>query len=187
MQSDVNYPLNVQFRYEEQPLLWQLNDIYTESECNNFIKFIESSQPTIATNNSMYRDQDRVILDDSIKADELFQKIKHSLPKEIEGFKLSRLNERLRFYRYMKGQKFSPHMDHWYQPNENEVSLFSVLAYFNGNFSGGETKFMEQIEATVIPEPGKVAIFQHKIRHEGCEVLNGIKYAVRTDVIYTKC
>ncbi len=77
-------------------------------------------------------------------------------------------------------------MDHWYQANDDEISLFSVLVYFNGNFQGGETRFMEQIEATVKPIAGKVAIFQHKIRHEGCEVIKGTKYAVRTDVIYKK-
>lgn len=44
---------------------------------------------------------------------------------------------------------------------------------------------MEQIEKVIIPEPGLVAVFQHKIRHEGCEVLSGTKYALRTDVIYS--
>ena len=29
-----------------------------------------------------------------------------------------------------------------------------------------------------------VAIFQHKIRHEGCPVRRGIKYGMRSDVIY---
>lgn len=28
------------------------------------------------------------------------------------------------------------------------------------------------------------AIFQHKIRHEGCALTRGTKYVLRTDVIY---
>jgi hypothetical protein len=28
------------------------------------------------------------------------------------------------------------------------------------------------------------ASFQHKIRHEGCRVRRGVKYAMRSDVIY---
>lgn len=43
---------------------------------------------------------------------------------------------------------------------------------------------MEQLEEVVTPKPGLVAVFQHKVRHEGCEVLSGTKYAFRTDVIY---
>ena len=31
---------------------------------------------------------------------------------------------------------------------------------------------------------GRVAVFQHKIRHEGCPVLRGARYAMRSDVIY---
>ena len=50
--------------------------------------------------------------------------------------------------------------------------------------TGGETRFQEQLEETVVPRAGRVAIFQHKLRHEGCEVTRGIKYAMRTDVVY---
>lgn len=36
----------------------------------------------------------------------------------------------------------------------------------------------------MVPHRGSVAIFQHKLRHEGRPVVSGIKYAMRTDVIY---
>jgi hypothetical protein len=80
--------------------------------------------------------------------------------------------------------KFDAHTDHWYQPGETHITLLTVLAYFNGDFEGGETRFMEHIERVVVPRPGLVAIFQHKIRHEGCEVTRGRKYAMRSDVLY---
>ena len=73
-------------------------------------------------------------------------------------------------YRYRTGQKFEPHMDHWYRPSESQITLHTVLVYFNDDFEGGETRFQEQIEQTIIPKSGMVAIFQHKIRHEGCPV-----------------
>jgi hypothetical protein len=59
-----------------------------------------------------------------------------------------------------------------------------VLVYFNGDFTGGETRFMEQLEETIVPRAGLAAIFQHKLRHEGLPVLQGTKYAMRTDVIF---
>jgi prolyl 4-hydroxylase len=125
-----------------------------------------------------------VIVDDAELAAELFRRLQPSLPARMGELTLVGLNERLRMYRYQPGQKFAPHMDHWFRPDDAHVTLHTVLAYFNDNFSGGETRFMEQVEATVVPKPGRVAIFQHKLRHEGCEVVSGTKYAMRTDVIY---
>ena len=180
------YPLNVDFRYESTPLLWQLENIYSVLECQQFIQKIEAQAPQLATNNPLYRNQDRVMIDDPKTSQDLFNRIKDSLPETMGEFKLYKLNERLRFYRYTKGQRFAPHMDHWYQASDSEISLLTVLVYFNSDFKGGETRFMEQFEKIVEPEAGKVAIFQHKIRHEGCEVLQGTKYALRTDVMYQK-
>lgn len=36
----------------------------------------------------------------------------------------------------------------------------------------------------VSPKRGMVALFQHKLRHEGRPVVRGTKYAMRSDVIY---
>jgi len=182
----MNTPLDVEFRYENEPLLWAIDDVYSQEECRVFIKKIESSEPTLATNNPTFRDQDRVMLDVPEIADDLFNRIKDNLPKRMGEFELLGLNERLRFYRYRTGQGFSAHMDHWYQANDTDISLLTVLVYFNNDFAGGQTRFMEQIDKVVEPEPGKVAIFQHKLRHEGCIVSSGVKYALRADVMYRK-
>lgn len=127
---------------------------------------------------------ERVIVDDSATSSALFQRLESHLPQRLGAFRLAGLNERLRFYRYAPTQRFLAHMDHWYRPSARRVTLLTVLVYFNDNFSGGETCFSEQLERTVVPSPGLVAIFQHKMRHEGCEVRSGLKYAMRTDVIF---
>jgi len=172
-------------RFEEEPLLWTVDDVYSPEECAEFISFIENSAPTLATNNPEYRDQDRVMKDDPEAASELFQRLRSHLPPSIGPFKLVGLNERFRFYRYRQGQQFKPHMDHWHRPSSNRITLHTVLIYFNGNFEGGETLFTEQVEEQrVQPKAGLAAIFQHKIRHAGCPVLRGVKYALRTDVIF---
>ena len=180
-----SFPLGVPFRFESVKLLWTVENVYSQEECDRFIAMIDRANPSLATNNPMYRNQDRVIIDDEEIASDLFTRLEKHLPIQIDRFSLVRLNERLRFYRYKIGQRFAPHMDHWYQPTDIEISLFTILVYFNSNFTGGETRFMEQLEATISPKPGLVAIFQHKIRHEGCQVLRGTKYALRTDAIYT--
>jgi prolyl 4-hydroxylase len=176
--------IEIPMRFESEPLIWLVEDVYTEAECRDFIDFIERSSPTLATNNPLYRDQDRVIKDDPRIAEDLFRRLRPRLPERIGSLRLVGLNERLRMYRYRAGQRFEPHMDHWYRPSENRITLHTVLVYFNDDFEGGETRFLEQIEKVVIPKRGMAAIFQHKVRHEGCPVRRGIKYALRSDVIY---
>lgn len=171
-------------RFEEQPLLWTIPNVYTKAECDDFVALIERANPGLATNNALHRDQDRVMIDDPEVAGELFRRLERHLPSRIHEFTLVGLNERLRFYRYAPGQQFAEHMDHWYLPAPNRVTLHTVLVYFNGDFEGGETRFSGQVEQVVVPEPGLVAIFQHKVRHEGCAVRSGTKYAMRTEVVF---
>jgi hypothetical protein len=177
-------PVDIPMRFETEALLWTIGDVYSTAECASFIRLIEASSPTIATNNPLYRDQDRVIRDDPSIASELFARIRAHLPPRMGSLVLVGLNERLRFYRYRAGQRFEPHMDHWYRPSPSQITLHTVLVYFNDDFDGGETRFSEQLEQVLVPRRGMAAIFQHKLRHEGCLVRSGVKYAMRSDVIY---
>ncbi|MBK7823893.1 2OG-Fe(II) oxygenase [Nannocystis sp.] len=70
------------------------------------------------------------------------------------------------------------------RPDDRRITLHSVLVYFNDDFSGGETRFLEPIERTIIPRRGAALVFQHKLRHEGCVVHSGRKYAMRSDLVY---
>lgn len=171
-------------RFVDTPLLWTADGIYSEAECARIRDEIEAASPSLATNNPMYRNQDRVMRDDPAASSELFARLRPHLPERIGDLTLVGLNERLRYYRYRAGQRFEPHMDHWHRASETRITLLTVLVYFNDDFDGGETRFLEQVEETVVPKPGRAAIFQHKIRHEGCEVRRGAKYALRTDALY---
>lgn len=177
-------PIELPMRFEGECLLWTIPDVYAATECREFVELIERWGPAIATNNPIYRDQDRVMRDDVAIASDLFRRLQPHLPERMGPLRLVGLNERLRFYRYNPGQQFPPHTDHWYWPSETRVTLHTVLVYFNDDFEGGETRFLEQLDDVVVPQAGSVAIFQHKIRHEGCAVRTGTKYAMRTDVIY---
>ena len=176
--------MDIPLRFENEPFLWTIDNVYTEEECARFVELVERSSPSLATNNPLYRDQDRVVRDDRGIAEDLFGRLRVSLAERIGELRLFGLNERLRFYRYGVGQRFAPHMDHWYRPNDRQITLHTVLAYFNDDFEGGETRFHEQFDRVLVPRRGMVAVFQHKLRHEGCAVLRGTKYAMRSDVIY---
>jgi prolyl 4-hydroxylase len=174
----------VPMRFGDERLLWSVDNVYSHVECSQFVRWIESQAPTLATNNPTYRDQDRVMVDDPTVAADLLERLRSHLPPTMGELELVGLNSLLRFYRYRPGQRFAPHMDHWFQPDERHITLHTVLVYFNDDFEGGETKFQEQLDDVVIPRTGSVALFQHKLRHEGCEVRRGTKYALRTDTIY---
>ena len=177
-------PIDIPMRFADRPLLLSVPNVYSAEECDELIRLIESSGPVLATNNPLYRDQDRVIRDDPKIASDLFSRLRPHLPETMGPLRLLGLNERLRMYRYRPGQRFDPHTDHWYQPSSHQITLYTVLVYFNESFEGGETRFQEHLDKTIVPSRGLAAIFQHKLRHEGCPVLRGTKYAMRSDVIY---
>lgn len=58
----------------------------------------------------------------------------HGLAMRGEVYRVSSLNERLRFLKYEGGEYFRPHFDGTYMtPDERERSLFTVHLYLNGD------------------------------------------------------
>jgi hypothetical protein len=76
-------------------------------------------------------------------------------------------------------------------PDGREQSLLTFHAYLGENSAenvGGATAFfgaMGEKEYEVEPLQGRVLIFQHqRMWHSGEEMLRGLKYTVRTDIMY---
>ncbi|KAK1147244.1 hypothetical protein N8T08_001983 [Aspergillus melleus] len=77
--------------------------------------------------------------------------------KRGETFKLSRLNERIRFLRYEGGEYFRPHCDGNYVTEEGgEMSLFTVHLYLNGT---GEQD-VEELERRIEESERKTGLFE---------------------------
>lgn len=139
------------------------------------------------------RNNERVLLDDATLAADLFHRAEPFLPDEIEGHKLSGLNERWRFYRYQPGQTFKPHRDGSYMRIKSwEESEMTFMIYLNDGITGGDTRFFADMEQafrqrpylSVQPKEGMALVFLHAIWHEGAVVHSGQKYVLRTDVMY---
>lgn len=116
----------------------------------------------------------------------------------MKGAVVTGLNERLRFLRYEPGQKFVPHYDGTYARESDplEVSLVTLQIYLNDNFDGGETNFLgdddddddqdcDPEKVSVTPETGMILVFEQDLMHEGALIRDGVKYTVRTDVMYS--
>lgn len=128
------------------------------------------------------RDNDRVVFDDKELADKMWERIKEFVP-QIDGFDPLGLNERFRYYRYQGGQQFKPHVDGSVKLSETDISFITVLMYLNEDFTGGETTFIIENES-IKPETGMLLLFTHKQLHSGRPVPDGVKYVLRTDVMY---
>jgi hypothetical protein len=103
------------------------------------------------------------------------------------------LNERMRFLKYEQGQYFAPHLDLQYirgpefGERAGETSYVTVQMYLNEKIKGGSTRFLcGNRYYDVNPKIGSVLIFEHDLLHEGCKVISGTKYSVRTDIMYRK-
>jgi prolyl 4-hydroxylase len=64
-----------------------------------------------------------------------------------------------------------------------ERSLLTLMVYLNEGFEGGATAFHD-FGVAVRPRTGMALLFQHRLLHEGCEVSAGVKYVLRSDVMY---
>ena len=70
--------------------------------------------------------------------------------------------------------------------------MAAVLVYLSGEIEGGETHFYEHHHApqplvSCAPAAGAVLVHAHGMRcltHEGSEVKAGVKYVLRTDLVY---
>ena len=173
------------------PLLWTVDDILSPAECTRYMADVDRMKPTVAPVTTSrgpvmmtdIRNNERVMVDDPETAAELFRRIRPHVPEEIFGHRVSGANERLRFYRYQPGQKFALHFDGAFRRTPTEQSYLTFIIYLNEGFGGGETDFPD-VDRKVSPRPGRALLFQHMLLHEGCTVTSGVKYVLRTDVMY---
>ena len=138
-----------------------------------------------------YRNNDRALLDDAALAAKLFERLRPCLPERWdEGgshWRIYGLNPRFRFCRYRGGQQFTRHRDGAWSRGGDERSWLTVMLYLNdaGEFVGGATRFYDGPEVEAVPpREGQAIVFDHRLWHDGEAVSAGVKYVMRTDVMY---
>ncbi len=166
-----------------------LQPVLTPEECMAFIEraenygfdkaMVNSRQGAVVNLN--VRNNDRAIIDDVALAEHIWQRVKHLLPVMQQGREIRGLNERFRFYRYTDGQQFVWHHDGHFARANGEQSVLSFLIYLNDGYTGGATNFeWTRVEG----KTGMGLVFPHHLVHQGNPVLTGVKYVIRTDVMY---
>lgn len=170
-------------------LVFVIHDFLSPEECRDYIRIGEGigfTDAPITTHRGFemrkdIRNNTRVIMDNVTLAAQLWERAAPMIP-EFRGRTPIGLNERFRFYRYEPGQRFAPHFDGAFERENGERSEYSFLIYLNDDFQGGHTLFPH---LDVNPVAGSVLAFQHLQLHEGAVIKSGVKYVLRTDVMYS--
>lgn len=169
--------------------IFTIDNFWTKQECESYISTSEGigyEPATIETERGQriveaVRNNNRVIYTDRLLAAQLWLQLSPFAPAQIGNSKAIGLNELFRFYKYQPGQEFKKHRDQSFIRNETEASYYTFMIYLNDNYEGGETTFND---LTIHPEQGLALIFLHDLEHEGSAVRQGVKYVLRTDIMF---
>lgn len=168
--------------------------ILTPGECAAMRAKIDASELTVATINTPrgprlatgVRNNERFMEDDYALAATLFERLADQAPRQAMGMSLHGVNERMRYFRYKPETWFKPHADGSFARDEAERSLYTLIIYLNDGFEGGRTIFEVEPQVAITPREGMALLFQHPIVHEGEEVTAGVKYVLRTELMYRR-
>ena len=169
--------------------IFTIDEFWTSSECDAFISKSEAigyepatieteSGPRLVTN---VRNNNRVLYKSYELADILWRQLEPLAPKQIGNSKAVGLNELFRVYKYQEGQEFKRHRDQSYIRSNGEASYYTFMIYLNQDYEGGETIFGD---LSIEPKQGMALVFLHNLEHEGSPVKRGIKYVLRSDVMF---
>jgi len=186
IQTDINLPGPF-----KNKLAYTLDNVFTADECQQLIDLSEEQGYKPALYNDSYRPAQRnnyrCIIDSHEMANKIYDKIKSHIPKFCNDCECIGLNERLRFLRYEPKQYFKSHYDGFYQRSDRERSYITIQLYLNDGFDGGSTRFLDTSSNDFVdcfPKVGRILVFEHRILHQGMEISDGRKYAIRTDIMY---
>lgn len=176
----------------------EVGRLFSASWCEAMVERLSASGFAAATPDypTSYRTNERWVRDDPELAAQVFARARPHLPPSIVDeagvrWRLVGLNPRMRACRYGAGQWFGVHRDGVHWASARERSWLSVLVYLDDGFVGGDTRVFadrraETVVRRVVPERGKLAVFDHTLWHDGAPIDAGTKHVLRTDVMYAR-
>jgi len=185
-----------------------LENVFTRAECKRIIEETEKvgfGHLGHGKTGKAYRGNCRLQVDDTggKLGNELWRRISAFVPKTEEipdegNFEYLEMNARYRFAKYFAGQGFAIHVDKPTIYEHEKCSILTVNIYLNDLTpeQGGMTRFFRKMTggkpvATAGGTAGSVAIFKQSLVpyspvHDGEIVASGVKYLMRSDVIYKR-
>lgn len=179
-------------------VLLSIKNVLTERECNKIIKMTEKNgykKASLYTDDKgkehfyeEFRKSDRCIIDDERFVKKLEKRIYDYIPKIYDNKKYHSINPRCRFQKYKNNGYFARHSDSYYKSG-SLISCITILIYLNDDYEGGFTTFFSNPSDTkgflLKPEIGMICLMDQDIGHEVPHLTSGIKYVIRTELMYT--
>ena len=169
--------------------IFTIEDFLSRQECLKYIALSEATGFEPAKVNTArgarvltnVRNNNRAFYRSEEVAQTLWEKLSPFVPAQLGNSTAIGLNELFRFYRYQRGHQFKGHFDESYIRNATEASYYTFMVYLNDNFQGGDTSFRH---LHIQPQQGMVLVFLHNLYHAGSEVTQGVKYVLRSDIMF---
>ena len=193
---------NIPIEYEA----YYLANLFSREECNDLITASEDTNECgYGTTDypKQYRGNLRLIITDYSLTNIVWERVKSFVPPTVtlHGFQWEAigLNECWRLSKYNPGDRFQGHCDANFVRNDIEMSMFTLNTYMNdvgdiNEDAGGRTRFYKSncrdIEFQCLPRAGDCILFRQppgtQYYHDGEELISGVKYLFRSDVMYRK-
>jgi hypothetical protein len=183
------------------PGAFQLLNVLNDAECETIILASEAMQyskdSSISLPRSVRHNDNLVWIIDDDTHDCIWQRCVSFIPQALS------LNKRFRFYRYKKGNYFEKHTDGAWPGSainnkkvihnfyHDRFSKMTFLIFLSDDFEGGKTQFLVNGDAINITTPkGAVLCFPHGIDprhcvHSSAPIIEGIKYIIRSDILFS--
>lgn len=168
--------------------VFTIDNLLREDECRQLIALAEEQgfeSAGVRTQTGQQampsvRNNERTLFESPGWVQRLWDGLASTALPTLDGQHAVGLPKDLRFYKYSPGQRFKMHKDGpWTEGGH--TSRLTFLVYLNDQFEGGETDFRDfKIE----PKAGRALLFIHDTWHEGAVVTEGMKYVLRSDVLY---
>jgi predicted 2-oxoglutarate/Fe(II)-dependent dioxygenase YbiX len=173
---------------QHTPAIWTIRHFLTPYACAELIaqseafgyKPAEVGFSSGAKMMQSIRNNSRLEYENAELAKAYWAHLQSYCPPTLDNSVAVRLSEKFKFYRYESGERFKRHIDGRVRLAGDE-SRITFMIYLNNNFDGGATAFDD---VTIHPETGTALCFIHETKHEGAEVMRGVKYVLRSDVMY---
>lgn len=197
----------------EVPGTFQLLNVLTGDECDQFVHITDElgyhlDAPVSLPHSVRHNTNLNWIVDGSIDGP-IWSRCAPLIPEQVMGQSALGLNARFRFYRYAGGDYFKPHTDGAWPGSRvidgklvhdaygDRNSQMSCLLFLSDGYTGGRTFFYVRsakdpgetdIIAVATPK-GAALCFPHGFHplhclHAGEPVGEGVKYIIRTDVLF---
>lgn len=190
--------------------VWVIPDFLTAKECQRWIDFVEQSHgleymnspgTKYMANRECYRMQEEgaIQISEPLYERLLAAGILPQLEAKLDVFahrhppyKPVGFNPNIRLYKYTKGHAFGKHVDGSHPVDGVGQTEITILIYLS-SCKGGATRFYtssgkKSKSIAFDPEPGAMLLHVHGdacLEHEADVVLDGIKYVLRTDMVFS--